>query len=1236
MSIKLNKEKYDKENIKTLIKQSLLNKTYETEVIIGGNMHLGSNITYDQFKRIFNRIRGKSQFKESSEQHKLVITFENTTKFKDLRLIINGFNAINAFCINERLDKINSSIVFEKKSFVNETINKVVVNNYNFKINQKNEEKIDVDNALIRDCMKSWKDLNKIYRYKKIYKFYTLKDNQVDLFSIDCSVVRNSSFDDVMMSKYDVGKKDLFNNVVKPKDDKRQFIEWWQSLKGNDMVQVRNIQTYHKTLKASKCFEADLEYELEIEFHQEKILNYYKSILNLEDNSKLKTYDSLKKLMLDLNNEQRNKIIDYIFSLFFENIGLCLQCCQTSFYLLANNEMYTLIKDYKKLTNQKGGIETLFFGPLPIDLNLENTIQYHNDIINKGLIPSIIYDYSVSEKIDGERCLLYIANDGECYLIERNGDVMMRKMGLTMPNYLKNTVMDGEYIEYDKAGDYLNKLYIFDCYFYEGKNIMNYPFSTNKGKTDSERLFFLNKVVNIYKDGTGIKTVNTELKKSIMNFKLDKVSFYFGESSETDNDKRRPELIFQYCNELLNKMNIKYGGLLEEGHLFSYATDGLIFTPCLKGVFDKYNYNSNIKEYSNTTTTIKNINKSKLNINNNDKTGGTISKINSKHVDNVDNVDNVGNSGNKNKKYVKNNKLTESFFKTTYGKKWDSFFKWKSKDYLTMDLEVSIIKKNNSNTRHVHYENNKSYAIINLMCNNYFKNNFLASKNNMCAITSNHNRNLSKELKLIQLPSINPSFGIKQEVSNGIVFNDILNQCYLPISTLYEDEIRCENNDIIYNKNVVEFKYDINESNDMMRWKPLKVRHGKKANALNTCLDIWQLMNLSLDANTIINYEATEEFVNKYKSQLLMNNIYLSYNFNNNFNNGINGINGINGTNDNVNNNLVNMYQILMNGVYDYIITNNSTTFSNPIGMIFGCGNMSDFETYINCKFSRLICFDNNSRVLNDKDYGAGFIISKYQSESARRLKYNTLLITCDLSYDITDPLLENNLVDNKHIIDSRNNYYLDIIYGRHRVSDIETKKLKRFENLGVEGVHLIIGGINILNKVYENEEKLNNFINNISFNLQDQGIFITTFIDGFKVCELLNTLKNNEIYVIKDKSNDESLYEFKPVKDINYELTDGNITNGIEYLRYIKGLSSYQTEYAVDSIYLEKLCMEKGLKVIECRTLTDEPSSYYNEVVLLNRDKLGDKFNSDDLLDYFKMCKTFILQKDNTLLSDN
>jgi hypothetical protein len=1206
MSIKLDKDKNENSNIKALIKQALLNPSYETEVIIGGNMYLGSNITYEQFKTVFNRVRGKSQFQELNSIHTLVICFKSDSKFKDMRVIINGFTAINSYCINEKLDPILTSVVFQNKKLVNDKINKVNCMNYNFKINQKYEEVLDIDSSLVRECLKSWNELDKIFRYKKKYSFVNVKPNQQNLISIDCSVVRNSSFEDITMTKTDVIRKDLFYNVVKPRTDKRKFADWWKSVKPSDTVKVRNVQTYHKTLKASKCFEADLEYELEIELHQSEMLNHFKYVLNIDEKvSKIKSYETVKQLMIDLNTVQTEKIISYVFNILFENIGLCLQCCQSSFYILGNNETYTIIKDFKKLINQFGNNDSIFFGPLPVDLNLDNVIEYHHDVMKTGTVPSICYDYAVSEKIDGERCLVYINNKGDVYCIDRNNSVFIRNMGLRMPLSFADTILDGEYVEYDKSGKYINKFYGFDCYFFKGKNIMNMVFSSNQGKTDIERLFYLNKVITAYKSGADVLAVNTDIKTSFMNFKLDRVSFYFGESSLTVPEKRRPELIFNYCNELLNKMNVKYGGLLKEGHLYSYPTDGLIFTPCLKPVYESFNleflHDNKVKvDTKLDVESINNIsedmnNKSLIEIERN-MDSNTTSAVTSRSERKAPQHD-----------IFKGNK-------TNYARKWDSFFKWKSREYLTMDLKIKITKQSTNNHRYVHYEGNKTYAVCTLLCTNYSSDFISSSKNNMSAVCVNHNRNLSKEAHDLPIYSINPSQGEKQILGDGLMFIDTVSQCYLDISKLNGDEIKCENGDIIFDGNVVEFKYDTTITNPLLRWKPLRIRHSKKPNALNVCLDIWQLMNNSLDNNTLCNYEEMQAYARNNNNMLMYLNSYLP------------NVDSIK---------MYNEYEKMMNTIYRILIVNNTDKLSNPVGLIMGCGNMSDYETYIESNFSRVVGIDNNSRLLNDKTIGAGAILSSSYDEKLKRLRYNTLLVNMDVSHDLMDPNLMN---DNK--IDTRNSYYLDILYGREKPSSMDSKKLNKFMSLGIEGYHVIIAKDNLINAMFENNEKLLQFIDNISKNLRDQGLFIGTYINGSNVCKLISSTDDKH-YVEYDNTqnkkdnndNVSSFYELKGYDTINYEYDKGNIPVGVEYERYVIGLSGYQIEYCVDFPLFESMCLAKGLRLVENKSFVDEPGSYFTESILMANVTLDDvsrtKYNS-----YFSMCNAVILQKDNSLLS--
>ena len=100
MSIKLNKQTHEKEQICSLIKQSLMNADYELECIIGGNYSLGSGISSQQFQKILSRINNKREYQAKNPEDKLIINFPMDTKFNNIRVIINGFGSINQYCMS--------------------------------------------------------------------------------------------------------------------------------------------------------------------------------------------------------------------------------------------------------------------------------------------------------------------------------------------------------------------------------------------------------------------------------------------------------------------------------------------------------------------------------------------------------------------------------------------------------------------------------------------------------------------------------------------------------------------------------------------------------------------------------------------------------------------------------------------------------------------------------------------------------------------------------------------------------------------------------------------------------------------------------------------------------------------------------------------------------------------------------------------------------------------------------
>lgn len=794
MTIKLDKEKKEKEKIKQLLLQSIKKPTYELECIVGGNLNLGSNISYNQFRKIISRINGKKEFITKSPNQKLSITFPFDSKFKSVRVNILGFKSINDYCNNENIESIHRNVIFETKQFVNEKLRKLYINNYNLKFNQKSEKNLDMDTALIRELLKNWKNIPKVFRYKKIYQYISLDGN----FSIDCSVVKSSNFEDNLMSIKDIFEKDLIQNVMKPLEEKAPFKDWWEKVSKNksNKVKVRNLQVYYKSIKESKVFENDILYEVEIEYignKKEIILNNKKNNLN-NDKEKNINNSTIKKVFIkDIydNSKNKDKIIDTLFSSFFLYIGIVLQCAQDSFYIMGNNDKFKVYKNYIKLTNITRPMEDMFFGPLSMDLDKNKMIRYQDNIyedMNKVVMNgNILLDYSVTDKTDGSRALLYIDVDGEAYLVSRDSNSVLKKVGVQIKNFA-NSIFDGEFIEYDINKKLMNGYFIFDCYYFKGKDVMNNIFGM--GTKETERLFFCKQFSKFIDEGEGVYYNNDNFI-----FKIKCKNFLFGAQSSTNYKNRDYNQIFTKSKQLLDKMNVKYGGFLEEGHSYPYETDGLIFTPVNLSV-----YQTNL-----------------------------------------------------------NNKVPPFIQKSA--KRWSHVYKWKDNHHLTIDFKIEFVTNVKTNLREYVYIDNNKYLKAKLKTRNYdsfeygkkskmshcvdnteenTKSKYVKNiESQMSSILLNNNLNLRNLPGEIEFIAANPFLG-KRDVMGNI--QNTVGECLIPV---VNEEIKCKNGDIIYNNQVVEFSYkkDMNVEEHGLKWIPERLRLNKVPNAFNTCLDIWYLIN---------------------------------------------------------------------------------------------------------------------------------------------------------------------------------------------------------------------------------------------------------------------------------------------------------------------------------------------------------------------------------------------------------
>ena len=359
----------------------------------------------------------------------------------------------------------------------------------------------------------------------------------------------------------------LFN---KSNEKVQELIDKWSSLKKTfryikryeythpdapvkiHMSIVKNSKTQNSkmigefNISESNVFNSYENYEIEIELDNQNILS----------NKKFETSEYLHSML--------KRVIKYIL------IGL-----QETNFPISINEIDEQIQEYLILTKDKQYEMDMkystrdFIGPSSITLQMINLLGDSDIDDTNKTIPNIRNNYTVTDKADGMRKLLFINSKGIIYFITTNVNVQFSGC-FTENKDLFNSIIDGEHILHNKKGEYINHFGCFDIYYLNKKNITGLPFidvteskddSVNKKEEKLQRLIILSSLVNKINMKSIVKDGNT--------LKLFTKKFYTSSEKNT---------IFECCKKILT---------YEKEGLFEYNTDGLIFTPANTGVSSK-------------------------------------------------------------------------------------------------------------------------------------------------------------------------------------------------------------------------------------------------------------------------------------------------------------------------------------------------------------------------------------------------------------------------------------------------------------------------------------------------------------------------------------------------------------------------------------------------------------------------------------------------------------------------
>lgn len=238
----------------------------------------------------------------------------------------------------------------------------------------------------------------------------------------------------------------------------------------------------------------------------------------------------------------KNKDVEIIHA-----IILLLRTIHMSNMILTQKQQSEILQEYSELVkkdikinnyNKKNTIPLL--APKPVTLELSNLV----DPKTYGAI-SILSGYTVTEKADGERILIYVNSEGKLYLI--NNTLQVQGTGLTVPKIYSNSLIDGEYVTCDKRNDMSDKnLYAcFDMYYIGGKLITSLPLIDNESRY------------------TKLKEIVKHISK--------------GDIEVIVKNHR-------YSNDILKDSR----DILTNSQEYPYDIDGLIFTPAKLAVYSYY------------------------------------------------------------------------------------------------------------------------------------------------------------------------------------------------------------------------------------------------------------------------------------------------------------------------------------------------------------------------------------------------------------------------------------------------------------------------------------------------------------------------------------------------------------------------------------------------------------------------------------------------------------------------
>lgn len=494
------------------------------------------------------------------------------TKLSLIRAEIHGINQVQNYCKTNTPDE--KYVLFTQKMYAKAgggtgesgsrggnlettgdgsrgaTIHPVIFDDFNFKVSYEREKRIANTSTLARSILNTWNDNKKTFRY---INRSTLKHPDFP-FQIDMSVVKESHKDQtgyISASTFDaarvldspiryeieievindlVGPGTTFNHPKHLLDHLRKMIKMVMSgFQGTNypvsLPEMRGVQRrYYELLHPDEKTHTDSDDDdSESEREQGRAKHY-------DDEHSRKREEEREKEKRHRDRERERE----------RDLGS------------GRNTIQLRPKH--------------FIGPCSYTLQMQNIQPIDQD----SKVPNIRLNYSVTDKADGQRKLLFVApKTGHVYLIDTNMNFQFTG-AVSLNTKLHNTLLDGEHILHNKSGSFINLFIVFDVYFVHKSDVRSrlfFPMNEDEVLTNFRLPLMESVIKNLH-----LKCVSGGAD-SLPPIRVETKKFEIATPSTSVSGVNKT--IFDCCAIILRKA---------AEHQYEYHTDGLIFTPIDFGV----------------------------------------------------------------------------------------------------------------------------------------------------------------------------------------------------------------------------------------------------------------------------------------------------------------------------------------------------------------------------------------------------------------------------------------------------------------------------------------------------------------------------------------------------------------------------------------------------------------------------------------------------------------------------